>query len=133
MCNLGPPLARSWPLLGCPWVLLGLFWALLGRSWQPKTTFHETFENLHFFRKIHVFSFLGALPGPPGGLLGASEAVLGALGWLLGRPKWSWVALGWLLGRPTWSWVALGRPWPRPWVGPASPHVRGSPTPVPIH
>ena len=46
--SLGPPLARSWTLLGCPWVLLRLCWALLGRSWQPKTTFHETFERLHF-------------------------------------------------------------------------------------
>ena len=34
-------------LFGCPWILVRLFWALLGRSWQPKTTFHETFENLH--------------------------------------------------------------------------------------
>ena len=34
-------------LLGPPGALPGPL-ALLGRSWQPKTAFHETFENLHF-------------------------------------------------------------------------------------
>ena len=46
---LGASLGRSWRLLGCcrpllrrPGGLLGLLWELLGGSGQPKANFHET-------------------------------------------------------------------------------------------
>ena len=97
LAALGPLLGRPWPAPGPFWAARGSSWGSFGRSWaalgSQRRLSTKPLKTYIFLRKINVFSLLGVLPGPPGGLLGASEAVLGALGWLSGRPKWSSVEL----------------------------------------